>query len=79
MIVELGVDARLLRLQLDELYGEIDDELELVVQDYVADDRTAAETLARMSRLTDDEIHDLRHAAEALAPARATTTTWRCR
>ncbi len=66
MIVELGVDARLLRLQLDELYGEIDDELELVVQDYVADDRTAAETLSRMSRLTDDEIHDLRLAAEAL-------------
>ncbi|MDG1267173.1 MAG: DNA integrity scanning diadenylate cyclase DisA [Ilumatobacter sp.] len=66
MIVELGVDARLLRLQLDELYGEIDDELDLVVQDYVADDRTAAETLGRMSRLTDDEIHHLRHAAEAL-------------
>jgi len=66
MIVELGVDARLLRLQLDELYGEIDDELDLVVQDYVADDRTAAETLADMSRLTDDEIHDLRLAAEAL-------------
>jgi diadenylate cyclase len=66
MIVELGVDARLLRLQLDELYGEIDDELDLVVQDYVADDRTATETLGRMSRLTDDEIHHLRHAAEAL-------------
>ena len=31
MIIELGVDARLLRLQLDELYGEIDDELDLVV------------------------------------------------
>ena len=66
MIVELGVDARLLRLQLDELYGEIDDELELVVQDYVADDRPASETLAIMSRLTDEETHDLRHAAEAL-------------
>ena len=34
MIVELGVDARLLRLQLDEVYGEIDDELELVLADY---------------------------------------------
>jgi diadenylate cyclase len=66
MIVELGVDARLLRLQLDELYGEIDDELDLVVQDYVADDHSAAGTLARMSRLTDDEIHDLRLAADAL-------------
>ena len=29
-----GVDARLLRLQLDEVYGEIDDEIELVATDY---------------------------------------------
>jgi diadenylate cyclase len=34
MIVELGVDARLLRLQLDEVYGEIDNEMELVAADY---------------------------------------------
>ena len=34
MIVELGVDARLLRLQVDEVYGEIDHELELVLADY---------------------------------------------
>ena len=34
MIVELGVDARLLRLQVDEVYGEINHELELVLADY---------------------------------------------
>jgi diadenylate cyclase len=34
MIIELGVDARLLRLQVDEIYGEIDHELELVLADY---------------------------------------------
>ena len=34
MIIELGVDARLLRLQLDELYGELDEEIELVHADY---------------------------------------------
>src|SRR5688500_12389693 len=34
MIIELGVDARLLRLQLDELYGEIEEEIELVHADY---------------------------------------------
>lgn len=34
MVVELGVDARLLRLQLDEVYGEVDDEIELVTADY---------------------------------------------
>src|SRR5918995_1860406 len=28
MIIELGVDARLLRLQLDEIYGDIDNELD---------------------------------------------------
>jgi len=36
MIIELGVDARLLRLQLDELYGEIDQECALVAADYPA-------------------------------------------
>ena len=66
MIVELGGDARLLRLQLDELYGEIDNELELVVADYVADGYTAADSLTEMSRLTDDEVHQLRHAAGTL-------------
>ncbi len=34
MIVELGVEARLLRLQLDESYGSLDKELELVLVDY---------------------------------------------
>lgn len=34
MIIELGVDARLLRLQLDELYGEVDQECALVAADY---------------------------------------------
>ena len=34
MIVELGVDARLLRLQVDEVNGETNHELELVLADY---------------------------------------------
>ena len=66
MIIELGVDARLLRLQLDELYGEIDDELDLVVEDYLPPGRSAAETLEEMSRLSDDDVHDLRLAAGTL-------------
>jgi diadenylate cyclase len=66
MIIELGLDARLLRLQLDELYGEIDDELDDVVADYVPPGRTVAETLEEMSRLTDDEVLDLRIAAATL-------------
>ncbi len=36
MIVELGVDARLLRLQLDEVFESLDDELSQVQMDYPA-------------------------------------------
>jgi diadenylate cyclase len=73
MIIELGVDARLLRLQLDELYGEIDDELDLVVADYLPPGRTAVEALDAMSRLSDDEVSNLRLTADALAPGRDST------
>jgi diadenylate cyclase len=68
MIIELGVDARLVRLQLDELYGEIDDELDLVVADYLPPGRSVAETLAGMTQLSDDEVLNLRLAADALSP-----------
>jgi len=68
MIIELGVDARLLRLQLDELYGEIDDELDLVVADYLPDGRTVAHTLDSMAQLSDDEVSNLRLTADALSP-----------
>ena len=70
MIIELGIDARLLRLQLDELYGEIDDELDLVVADYLPPDRTVADTLDAMSHLSDDEVSNLRLTADALSPDR---------
>jgi diadenylate cyclase len=73
MIIELGVDARLLRLQLDELYGEIDDELDLVVADYLPPGRSVAETLAGMTQLSDDEVLNLRLAADALAPGADST------
>jgi diadenylate cyclase len=68
MIIELGVEARLLRLQIDELYGEIDDELDLVVADYIPIDRTIGDTLEEMSRLSDDEVLNLRLAAATLYP-----------
>jgi diadenylate cyclase len=68
MIIELGVDARLLRLQLDEIYGEIDDELDLVIDDYLPPGRTRKDTLAEMSSLSDDDVLDLRVASAALHP-----------
>ena len=73
MIIELGIDARLLRLQLDELYGEIDDELDLVVADYLPAGRTLADTLEVMARLSDDEVSNLRLTADALSPDRDST------
>ena len=69
MIVELGVDARLLRLQLDEVFTSLDDELELVIADYptltqsyagAADGDAPASPkglrmLARVPRLSDEQ------------------------
>jgi len=66
MIVELGVDARLLRLQLDEMYGEVDDELDLVIGDYLPPHRHTEDTLAEMSRLKDDDVLDPRMALATL-------------
>jgi diadenylate cyclase len=69
MIVELGVDARLLRLQLDEVFTSLDDELDLVMSDYPAITQNYAgaadgdapaspkglRLLARVPRLGDEE------------------------
>jgi diadenylate cyclase len=66
MIVELGVDARLLRLQLDETYSDVDDELDLVVADYLPPHRNVEDTLAEMSRLKDDDVLDPRMALTTL-------------
>jgi len=66
MIIELGVDARLLRLQLEEVFTSLDDELDLVLADYpsIADDHTidgdapaspkGLRLLARVPRLSDE-------------------------
>lgn len=66
MIIELGVDARLLRLQLDEVYSEIDDEVDLVIADYLPAHRNVDDTLAEMSRLRDDDVLDARKALATL-------------
>jgi diadenylate cyclase len=67
-IVELGVDARLIRLQLDELMGDVEDDRYFVVHDYIAEDPhwTVDDALESLSRLGTDEILDLRVAAAAL-------------
>lgn len=86
MIVELGVDARLLRLQLEEVFTSLDDELELVMADYPAaayastgadGDAPASpkglRMLARVPRLTTSQAHAIAdHFGELAKLLRAT-------
>ncbi len=57
---------RLLRLQIDELYGEIDDEIDLVVADYLPAERHVDATQSQLSRLSDDDVLDLRTVAATM-------------
>src|SRR2546430_10693170 len=43
-IVELGTDGRLVRLQLEELMGGVEDDRRLVIQDYFHDERSEEHT-----------------------------------
>jgi diadenylate cyclase len=87
MIVELGVDARLLRLQLDEVFTSLDDELRLVAADYPTIDASMAHTaaddapasprglrlLSRVPRLGQPEAHAIaEHFGELSRLLRAT-------
>ena len=78
-IVELGVDGRLVRLQLEELMGGVEDDRRLVVQDYFHDDvagtsTQALEALARARhRRPARPQGGGRHAAPA-GPAPSTST-----
>jgi diadenylate cyclase len=66
-IVELGTDARLIRLQLDELMGDVEDEGYLVVQDYIAATTWDADrAIAALAALDTDELLDLRAVAATL-------------
>jgi diadenylate cyclase len=69
-VVELGVDGRLLSLQLDELTGGVDSDRELVIRDYVESARNSREDAAKVhSALADldaTELLDLAHIARVL-------------
>ncbi|HTN81117.1 MAG TPA: DNA integrity scanning diadenylate cyclase DisA [Acidimicrobiales bacterium] len=65
-IVELGVDGRLVRLQLDEQLGGIEEDGRLVVRDYFADDARSIEMIMNsLGALDTDELVDLRAVAAA--------------
>ena len=68
--MELGVEAHLLRLQMDELLEDVDDDRELVLLDYLPDDRDERldSALAELAALSTDELMDLRMVAATLLP-----------
>src|SRR5438309_3265618 len=61
-IVELGSDGRLIRLQLEELLGGVDDDRRLVVQDYFHDEAAwhLTEAVVALSELSTEELVDLK-------------------
>jgi diadenylate cyclase len=69
-IVELGVEAHLIRLQLDELLEDVDDDRELVLLDYLPDDKDErlASALAALAALSPDDLRDLGCVAAIVVP-----------
>jgi diadenylate cyclase len=69
-IIELGVDGRLIRLQLDELMGDVEDDRYAVVHDYLCTDPGSGADLEHavhdLSGLDTDELLDLRKVTEVL-------------
>jgi diadenylate cyclase len=67
-IVELGVDGRLVRLQLEELMGGVDDDRRLVIQDYFHEEETwrVGDALEALAELDTDDLLDLKIVAGML-------------
>jgi diadenylate cyclase len=67
-IIELGVDGRLVRLQLEELMGGVEDDRRLVIQDYYHEDSSwhLDQALAALAELDTDDLLDLKTVASML-------------
>jgi diadenylate cyclase len=67
-IVELGTDGRLIRLQIEELMGGVDDDRRYVIRDYVTDDDPGATegALRALAELDTERLLDLGAVAELL-------------
>jgi len=65
---ELGVDARLLRVQLDDLAAGVEEDQQLAVRDYLRPGRGAEleDVLAELARLSPEELSDVAAVAKAL-------------
>jgi diadenylate cyclase len=68
-IVELGVDGRLVRLQLEELMGGVEDDRRHVIRDYFSQDDPAwrlDQAMEALSELSTDDLLDLKTVASVL-------------
>jgi diadenylate cyclase len=67
-VVELGVDGRLVRLHLDELYSGVEDDRRLVLRDYFHEDAGwhLAEAMGGLSSLDTDHLLDFKSVAAVL-------------
>jgi len=67
-IVELGVDGRLVLLQLEELMGGVEDDRRLVLKDYIQDPRMESldDAMEALSSLTTEDLLDLKTVAAVL-------------
>ena len=61
-VVELGLDGRLVELQLEELTGGVEEDRRLVCKDYLTDpdDAVVAVATTLLAELDDDDLLDLR-------------------
>jgi len=67
-IIESGTDGRLVRLQLEELMGGVEDDRRLVIQDYshITEGWNVAEAMETLGGLSTEEVLDLRALAGVL-------------
>ncbi len=67
-IVELGTDGRLLRLQLEELMGGVEDDRRLVIKDYFHPEQTwrLAEAMNALADLSTEHLLDLHNVTSVL-------------
>ena len=67
-IVELGVDGRLVLLQLEELMGGVEDDRRLVIKDYMRDQPTwqLDQAMESLSDLTTEDLLDLKTVSAVL-------------
>jgi diadenylate cyclase len=67
-IVELGNEGRLIRLQVDEVLVDLEDDRWLVLQDYMHDELTASpdDGVVALASMPDEQLLDLRNVAKVL-------------